>query len=148
MRIVETTAATHVVGLELRTNNERAFEDIPAHWQRVHREGLMARLEHRSSDDLFAVYTRFEHPGVDNLGEYSLIIGAQVADPSVVPSGLTLALIPAARCAVFPVERGHPERVGERWRDIWANTDIVKTFVCDHELYQPNGEIDIFVGIR
>ena len=148
MRIIEATEAIQVVGLELRTTNERAFENIPAHWERFHRNGALASIANRACDDVFAVYTNFEHEGVDNLGVYSLIIGAQVTDTLRVPSGMTPVAIASSRRAAFSVEEGHPERVGERWRDIWACTDIVKTYVCDYERYKASGEIDILVGIR
>ena len=148
MRIIEVTEAIKVVGLELRTTNERAFEDIPAHWERFHRDGTLASIPNRACEDVFAVYTNFEHEGVDNLGVYSLIIGAQVTDTPTAPSGMSSVGIAGSRRAVFSVDKGHPERVGERWRDIWACTDIVKTYVCDYERYNASGEIDILVGIR
>jgi predicted transcriptional regulator YdeE len=148
MRIIETTEPINVIGLELRTSNQRAFEDIPAHWERFYRAGALASVPGRASDDVFAIYTNFEHAGHDNLGVYSFIIGAQVTDTLQVPSGMVPVVIAGSRRAVFSVDPGHPERVGERWRDIWACTDIVKTYVCDHERYKASGEIDIFVGIR
>ncbi len=147
MRTIWVTEAIRVVGLELRTTNERAFEDIPAHWERFHREGWRERIPNRACDDVVAVYTNFEHEGIDNRGVYSLIIGAQVSDMRLLPFGLTSVAIASARRAVFSVEKGHPERVGERWRDIWARGDIVKAYVCDYARYGANGEIDIFVGI-
>lgn len=147
MQVIEFTEPIHVVGLGLRTSNERAFEDIPAHWGRFHQSGVLASIPDRVGEDLFGVYTHFEHPGIDNLGVYSLIIGARVNGASPAPPGLASTTIPAARRAVFPVDKGHPERVGERWRDIWASADIVKTYLCDHEHYKANGEIDIVVGI-
>ena len=125
MQVIEFTEPIHVLGLELRTSNERAFEDIPAHWGRFHQSGLLASIPNRVGEDLFAVYTHFEHAGVDNLGVYSLIIGARVNGASPASPGLASATIPASRCAVVAVDKGHPERVGERWRDIWASTDIV-----------------------
>ena len=149
MRIIEVTETVKVVGLELRTTNERAFEEIPAHWGRFHRNGALASILNRVGDDVFAVYTNFEHEGVDNLGLYSLIIGARVTDDTLlVPCGMASVVIAGSRRAVFSVDQGHPERVGERWRDIWACTDIVKTYVCDYERYKASGEIDILVGIR
>jgi predicted transcriptional regulator YdeE len=124
MKIIEDKEAISIVGLELRTSNERAFEDIPAHWERFHRNGALAAIANRAGDDVFAVYTNFEHAGVDNLGVYSLIIGARVTDTLHVPPGMTLVAVGASRRAVFSVVQGHPERVGERWRDIWACTDM------------------------
>lgn len=142
-----------IVGLELRTTNERAFEDIPKHWEAFFRAGGLAAIPQRTSDDVFAVYTNFEHPGIDNRGVYSLIIGARVDDaakPSAekISGQLTQATIAPAQRAVYSVEKGHPELVGEKWREIWNSNDGEKSYECDYERYQANGEIDIFVGIR
>ncbi len=145
---IEHAKAMSIVGLERRTTNERAFEEIPAHWQRFYKDGVLDRISGKLSNDIYAVYTRFENESRNNEGTYSFIIGAQVADLTAVPLGLSGVFVSASRFAVFPVERGHPEQVGERWRKIWALTDLSKTFVCDYERYRANGEIDIFVGVR
>jgi predicted transcriptional regulator YdeE len=148
MHTFESTESFTIAGLELRTTNEQAFETIPAHWERFHRGGALAAIPGRASDDVYAVYTNFEHPGVDNLGVYSLILGARVTGAQDVPPGMTAITVAAARHAVFTVATGHPERVGARWQDIWGCTDIAKSYLCDHERYRPNGAIDIFVGTR
>lgn len=53
-----------IVGQELRTTNQRAFDDIPAHSKRFHGEGVLAALDERTNDHAYAFYTRSEHPGV------------------------------------------------------------------------------------
>ncbi len=137
-----------VHGLALRTSNERAFDDIPRHWRRFHREWAERGIPGRRDGDLFAVYTDFAHPGVDNAGEYTLVIGAAVATDAPPADGLVAVRMPAGRYAVYDVASGHPERVGERWRDVWADGTIAKSFTCDYERYHANGDIAIHVGLR
>src|SRR5207344_564817 len=118
---------TTVIGLAIRTSNNEAFETIPPHWQRFFGDEVMARIPQRRSDDVLAIYTDFENAGQNNLGQYQFVIGAEVAPDAAAPEGLVKVQIPAARCAVFEVERGHPERVGESWQRIWA-TDLAKSY--------------------
>jgi predicted transcriptional regulator YdeE len=144
---IEAVTGVKIVGLKTRTTNERAFEEIPSHWQRFFSEGGPTRIPGAISDTVYAVYADFEHEGRDNQGTYSFIIGAEVPASAPVPEGLVGVEIPTARRAVFPVEKGHPEKVGDEWRKIWA-TDLPKTFVCDYEKYEKEGVINIFVGVR
>lgn len=138
----------HIHGLALRTSNERAFDDIPRHWERFQRDWAARGIPGRRDGDLFAVYTDFEHPGIDNRGEYTMVIGAAVADEAPPVDGLVTVRVPAGRYAVYEVASGHPERVGDRWRDVWADGTIAKSYLCDYERYQSNGEIAIHVGVR
>jgi predicted transcriptional regulator YdeE len=138
----------HIHGLALRTSNERAFGDIPRHWERFQREWGARGIPGRRDGDLFAVYTDFAHPGVDNRGEYTMVIGAAVGSDAPASDGLVAVRVPAGRYALYDVERGHPERVGERWRDVWVDGTIDKSFTCDYERYESNGEIAIHVGLR
>lgn len=139
-----------VIGLPLRTNNHEGFQTIPAHWQRFHAEQWAARIPGRQGDDVVALYTEFEHAGRDNLGDYRFVIGVPVQPGAVPPEGCIQVDVPAVRCAVFEVERGHPERVGEAWRGIWQHDagTLPRRFTCDHERYQPDGQIHIAVGLR
>lgn len=144
---IEQCAETIVIGLALRTGNHEAFETIPPHWQRFFGEQVMSRIPQRLSEDVLAIYTDFDNAGQNNEGQYRFVIGAAVAPEAAVPDGLVKVQIPASRCAVFEVERGHPERVGEAWQRIWA-TELPKSYRCDHERYQPDGQISIHVGLR
>lgn len=147
-QIQDQAQAIHVIGIELRTSNLEAFQTIPPLWQRFGQEGVLARIPGKLNGDVYAVYTDFENAGRDNQGEYSLVIGAQVQPGTPVPAGLARAVIPAARRAVFAVDKGRFDKVGEKWQEIWARTDLAKTFIADYERYLPGGEIDIFVGIE
>jgi predicted transcriptional regulator YdeE len=136
-----------IAGLELRTSNAQAFETIPAHWQRFYAEAVLAQIPDKISDDVYALYTHFENPGVNHEGVYSLIIGAQVAAVNALPATLRSVSVPAGRYAVFAVEAGQPQKVGARWQEIWTQAELPRRFVADFERYTPSGQIDIFVGL-
>jgi predicted transcriptional regulator YdeE len=148
MKIIEQAAPLLVVGIELRTSNDKAMETIPPHWRRFTEEGVLARIPNKASDDVLAVYTHFEHEGIDNRGLYSLIIGAPVAALREVPPGMVSAVVPASRRAVFPVERGRHDLVGQAWQQIWQRNDLQKTCIAEYERYGAHGEIDIHIGIQ
>lgn len=148
MQIVNQVKAIHVVGIELRTVNEQAFETIPLHWQRFAKEGVAGRIPEKLSHDVYAVYTNFENAGCDNKGLYSLVLGAAVGADTPVPSGMIRVVAPASLRAMFTVEKGRPDKVGEQWLGIWSRTDLRKTFIAEYECYRADGEIGIFVGIE
>lgn len=148
MEIIDQAQALHIVGIELRTSNAEAARTIPAFWQHFQQHGVTARLAHRRSDDVYAVYTHFEHAGRDNAGLYSLVIGACVPPQAEVPAGMVRAVAPAGRRAVFAVEDGRPDKVAEAWGAVWQRHDLPKCFVADYERYRAGGGIDICVGLH
>ncbi|MCY1033277.1 GyrI-like domain-containing protein [Corallococcus sp. BB11-1] len=147
MKTVTQSKTLRIVGLELRTTNETAFKDIPAHWQRFYQDGILEKIPNKVSADVYAVYTNFENPGKNNLGTYSLILGAEVPGQGPVPPGLVAAVVPQSKRQVFEVAKGHPEKVGEKWQEIWALGSEGKAYLADFEHYTPSGEIAIHVGV-
>jgi predicted transcriptional regulator YdeE len=148
METVDQKQPISVVGIELRTSNEHAFTTIPAHWQKFYAEAILDKISNRVSDDIYAVYTNFENEGKNNNGTYSLILGAQVRDLDKVPAPLVSTVIPSSKRTVFHVAKGQPEKVGEKWQEIWALNDLENTYLSDYEQYRENGEIAIFVGVK
>lgn len=149
MQILHQTQALHVVGIALRTHNSEAFQTIPPFWGRFTQCRLADRLPHRLSDDVYAVYTHFQNAGVDNGGWYTLVIGHAVPGdtPGLPPAGLVHVVAPASPRALFQVAQGRPDLVGAKWQQIWQRSDLQKTTVADYEHYQPDGSIDILIGI-
>jgi predicted transcriptional regulator YdeE len=137
-----------VVGIELRTTNEKAFEEIPLHWRRFYQESILEKIPNKASGDIYAVYTNFENPGKSNNGVYSLIIGAPVKNLDQVPPSFVSTVIPKSKRQIFPVATGRPEKVGEKWQEIWALADLKNTYISDFERYQLSGNIEIFVGVE
>jgi len=148
MRTIQQDHAIHVIGIELRTSNDEAFNTIPAHWQRFTAEAVPARVPGKLSDDVYAVYTNFQNAGRDNQGIYSLVIGVAVPPAATPPAGLARAVIPASARAVFPVEKGRFDLVGQAWQAIWQHGGLKKTFIADYERYRADGTIDILVGVE
>lgn len=148
MNTTHPTQAIRIVGLELRTSNDVAMQSIPPHWQRFVADGVLAQIPGKLSDTVYAVYTHFEHAGLNNEGLYSLIIGAQVSAEAPVPAGLTHCVVPAGPRAVFEAPTGQPERIGEIWQAVWSRKDLAKTFIAEVERYLPDGRIDISIGVK
>jgi predicted transcriptional regulator YdeE len=140
--------AMTIVGLELRTSNDIANQTIPAHWERFMTQAMLEKIPNRLSSDVYAVYTNYEHEGVDNTGTYSLVIGAAVANLENMPSEFTAVELPASSYQVVCVPQGHPELVGESWVNIWRQDASARTFIADFERYKADGTIDILLGVR
>ena len=147
------TPARRIVGLPLRTDNTRAFQDIPAHWQRFMGEAVAERIAGACAPDLYAVYGHFENldvlagAGIAQL-RYTLLIGLEVPAGTEAPDGLQAMDLPAQTCAVFAAPDGQPQQVGALWQQIWARDDLPRAFIADAERYQADGRIDILVGLR
>jgi predicted transcriptional regulator YdeE len=148
MTIEAQAAPITIVGLELRTSNEVASQEIPALWQRFYAEAILERIPNKLATDVYAVYTHFEHEGLNNTGTYSCVIGAPVPDGEPVPPGLIAVRLPASTYQVVPVPSGRPEQVGAVWQVIWQQDASHRTFIADFERYRADGTIDILLGIR
>lgn len=140
--------AITVIGIELRTSNTVAAQTIPPLWQRFAQDNVLANIDGRLGDDVFAVYTHFEHAGSNNTGLYSLVIGAAAAPDMPVPQGMVRVVVPASPRAVFGVEKGRFDLVGAAWQDIWQRDDLAKTFIAEYEQYHANGDISVSIGLK
>ncbi len=148
MRKIPQEKSILVVGIELKTSNLEAMQTIPPFWQKFYQEGILQKISNKVSDNIFAVYTNFENEGENNEGVYSLIIGAEVTEVQALPENFVSTVVKPSKRAVFEVEKGHPEKVGEKWQEIWSATDLEKSYISDYELYYPSGEIEIYIGIK
>jgi predicted transcriptional regulator YdeE len=151
MKIIEQDNSILIVGIEIRTTNDNgaAFQDIPLHWKRFFEQSIVDQIPHKMADDIYGVYTQFEHEGQNNNGIYSFIIGVEVSTLDQIPEQCVSSVIPKSSYQIFEVAAGHPEKVGEKWQEIWGHTFTNKrTFISDYELYRKSGEIEIYVGIQ
>ena len=144
---VQTTPIT-IVGLELRTSNDIANQTIPAHWQGFYAKAILEKIPNKLSNDVCAVYTNYEHEGLNNSGTYSLVIGASVSSFEDLPPDLIAVKLPASSYEVIAVAQGRPDLVGESWMAIWQQDTAKRTFIADCERYRVDGTIDILLGIR
>jgi predicted transcriptional regulator YdeE len=137
-----------IVGLELRTSNDVANQTIPAHWERFMTQAMLEKIPNKTSNDIYAVYTNYEHEGVDNIGTYSLVIGAAISSLENMPSEFTVVELPVSSYEVISVPHGRPELVGQSWVKIWQQDTSARNFIADFERYQADGTIDILLGVR
>lgn len=147
MKTINQTETIKIIGFELRTSNQEAFQTIPKFWGEIMGENRLNKIAPSVSETIYAVYTNFQNPGKNNEGVYSLIIGKEVLSHQKAFDGLAETIISPQKRAVFDVEKNHPEKVGAMWQEIW-NTNLEKTFVSDFEIYKPTGEIEIHIGIK
>ena len=143
----------HVVGIELRTTNAngQSFKDIPPFWGRFMAKNIAAKVQNKLNNNIYVLYTNFEHEGVNNTGMYSTIIGCAVEADSIEQPDLVHAVVPAGRYRRFAVPDNKTDNVGPVWLEIWAIPESEKTdwsFTCEYECYHADGLIDIFVGQR
>jgi predicted transcriptional regulator YdeE len=151
MKIISQDKSINIIGVEIRTTNDNgiAFKDIPLHWQKFFEESILDQIPNKVSPDVYGIYTNFKNEGINNEGTYSFIIGAQVKTLDHKPTQFVSTVIPKSKYQIFPVKAGHPEKVGEKWQEIWGLTfEQTRTFKTEFELYKETGEIEIFIGIN
>ena len=150
MKIIETDQVRLIIGIELKTTNDNgaAFQAIPLQWARFFEEAILAKIPNKVSDDIYGIYTEFQHEGENNNGTYTFIIGAEVSSIDEMSESFVSTILPKSSYQIFDVAAGHPEMVGEKWQEIWGHAFTNKrTFISDFELYKANGEIEIYIGI-
>lgn len=144
----------NIIGVELRTTNEKALQEIPAFWAHVQEHNLLGFISKRiDTNKFYAIYTDYEK---DASGEYSLIIGAEVVSLSdtPVPENMVARVIPGGTYAVFTA-KGEliVQEVGKTWETIW-DTKLDRTYTFDFEIYdldlqgKPAPEVPIYVSIK
>jgi predicted transcriptional regulator YdeE len=143
---VKTTEPLFVIGIELRTDNNAAFETIPQHWQRFYGERILEQIPNRKNDVVYAIYTNYTNPGLNSHGIYSCVIGCVVDISTPVPAGMTRILLPASSYQVVSVDS--PEAVGGVWEAIWQQDSSQRTFIADFECYFPDGRVEIYLGVH
>jgi predicted transcriptional regulator YdeE len=151
MKFVTQTAPITIVGISIRTSNAKAFEEIPLLWKTFFEKQMLARIQDKINDDIYAVYTEYDKvpqtaDDIYSLG-YIFIIGAAVSRADRLPTTLVNTIVPATKRAVFPIQPAKPELVGTEWQKIWQMQDLQRAFAPDYEHYSANGEIDILVSV-
>jgi predicted transcriptional regulator YdeE len=153
--------AFEVMGVEIRTNNAKeAGADglIPKLWQRVTQEHALDGVPDRVGQTIYAVYTDY---ATDANGDYTLVLGAKFrpATDTLIPAGMVVKTVPAARYAVFTSERGAVAKVVvQTWQQIWSYfqspANGQRAYRADFELYDQraadptNAQVDIYIGVQ
>lgn len=119
------------IGLELRTNNEECSLAMPAHKEKFFRENILAKIPHKVSGAILALYTDYES---DYTGDYSWVLGAEVSNLDEVPPGLVGKVIPESDYAVFKSEGAFPQGLIAAWQEVWK-ANLPRSYTSDFEVY-------------
>lgn len=135
-----------IAGISILTSNADAMSTIPELWGKFFSEAVASKISGKLSDDVYAIYTDFEHEGENNNGTYRFLIGVEVLQDAGLSDDLDTATIPRGNYHQFEVPGKDAALVFPTWQKIWSKDDIGKTFQCDFEKYSTTGDISINVG--
>ena len=142
----------HLIGIKIRTSNQKAMEDIPKVWERFYADDIKNKIPHKLNDNIFAVYTDYEG---DFTKPYLYILGCEVNSLDIVPEGMAGITIPSAQYEIFTAIGKMPDKVVETWQKIWQpEIDAKRTYITDFEIYgnksgnPENSEVKIYIGIK
>jgi len=152
--------AFSVAGIEVRTSNAKEMTSdgvIGKQWQKIFQEGVLEKIPNKLGSNIYAVYSDYAS---DYNGEYSLTIGAKVADGSPVPAGLVLKTIPAGNYAVVTSDKGPVVKVvTAAWQRVLGLEQKkalggTRAYKADFELYDQraanpqDSQVDIYLGLK
>lgn len=146
-----------VIGAELHTTyqNNECYSAIPTFWQQQQQNNIFAKIPNKVSPEvILGVYTNYTSDFSLAGGGYSLILGCPVTKADVIPPGMVIKEIPAAKYAVFTAHGPFASAIGKTWMDIWQNKNIERTFTADLEWYNSKSTNDdhsvvkIFIAIK
>jgi predicted transcriptional regulator YdeE len=147
-----TKEAFKIIGIEIKTSNQKAMQDIPQLWNRFYAEDIKNKILNKSSEDVFAVYTEYEG---DHTKPYSYILGCAVGSLDSIPDGMIGITIPSSKYEIFTAIGKMPDKVVETWQDIWhPEVDAKRTYKTDFEVYgekygnPENSEVEIYIGVK
>ncbi|PAF28492.1 zinc ribbon domain-containing protein [Paenibacillus sp. 7516] len=89
-------------------------------------------------------------------GEYTILVGHEVAADETLPAGMNSVELPPATYAVFTSRKGPmAEVVGEAWGAVWGwSNQNERTFTGDFELYDERSmdpahvQVDIYIAVN
>ncbi len=152
--------AIKIIGIEVRTNNRDELSGngkIGSQWGKFYQEQIGSKIPNQiRPEEIFAIYMDYES---DVNGDYSFVIGKEVATFEAVPNGMVAKTLPASKYAVFTSRKGPmPNIVIELWQHIWGLKPGTiggdRAYLADFEIYDfrsqdpSHAQVDVFVSLR
>jgi predicted transcriptional regulator YdeE len=152
--------AFFIIGIEARTNAAKEASSqgvIPQQWQKFFEEGVLQKIPNKADQNIYVAYTDFSNKRV---GDYSVVVGARVTDPSYIPPGLVLKSIPAGNYIVILSGKGPAIQViPAAWQRIADAEDKgqlgrASSYKADYELYDAasmdpqNLQAELHIGVQ
>ncbi|RVU43112.1 hypothetical protein EA187_12925 [Lujinxingia sediminis] len=131
-------SARTLIGLEIRSSHATAWEDIPAFWERVMAENLLAELGDVST--IYAVYT--DYAG-DWQAPYTMVLAVACDAEREVPGGMRRVQVPAQTWASATLLDVTPQAVWAGWTEVWERWEDRdrRSYEVDLEIYRFGGEV-------
>ena len=139
-----------VAGIEIRTTNEKAMEEIGGIWGRFFKEGIQEKIPNKADKDIIGLYSEYEG---DQTKPFKLLVGSKVTSADNLPEGFVSKTIPSAKYRIFTAKGKMPDCIGAEWQRIWAS-GAKRAFTYDFELYgeksgtPENAEVDIYIAVK
>lgn len=144
--------ALKIIGIETRTSNKNALQDLGTLWNRFFAEQISSKITNAVDDTIYAVYTDYES---DYNGMYTTIIGKEVTDFAKIPIGFISREFSAQISKTFIAKGKLPDAVGTTWAEIWKeNNNLNRSYLHDIEVYGQqsqnleNGIVEIMIGVK
>lgn len=138
-----------IFGLSARTNNQNEMNPIGGKIAPlVNRFDELVQVNYRAGARVYSIYYDYES---DASGDYSILVGADSVESSVVE--LQEVTIQEGNYLVFSAQGQVPHIVIETWVKIWsyfASEDCAHTraYLTDFEFYKSQHEIEIHIGVK
>ena len=153
MTIKSTTRSSfHVIGIKVKTSNEKAMLDIPQLWNQFFSENTQNQIPNKKFEDIFAIYTDYEG---DYTQPYSYVLGCSVTSLEEIPDGMIGMSIPTTNYDIYTAKGKMPDSIAETWKTIWKkDNDSKRAYRTDFEIYGQrygdleNSEVQIYIGIK
>ena len=119
-----------IIGLVVRTDNEKAMKDIPTICEKF-QDGWQEKIKNCVSDDIVCAYMEYDE---DHTKPYTYIIGCIVDSCDFIPAGMACKELAEGIYAKIEVFGSYPESLLAAWEDIW-DLDIERAYTTDFEVY-------------
>lgn len=149
-----------MVGITTRTDNQTEMSPngkIGKLWDRFFQEGLVNKIEGKSSGNLYGLY--YDYAGSGEKAEYSVLVGCMVSSLDSIPEGMESITLPTSNYAQFSTAGGEMiKETIELWGKVWsewmsANPEA-RTYTGDFEEYEAselcstNGKVKVYVATK
>ena len=149
---LKTVEEKNIIGMSIRTMNERESRpetsSIPGLWKNFFEYNVMSKIP--KAVDHSVVYGDYSDYEDGSAGEYRLLVGPESYE-IIKPNNMDMVSIEAGDYLVFKVAEASSVEIMDTWAGIEAyfNTDTehVRSYKSDFEIYQSANDISIHIGI-
>ena len=142
-----------IIGIAIETSNlnGQAEQDLGALWGRFFSKGISALVPHKSTEDIYSLFTDYES---DYRGNYTAILGHKVSSLDSIPEGLIGRRFTGGTYTTFKAKGEMPQAIVNTWKEIWSQDEqLQRRYTVDFEVYGAKSqqgkqsEVDIFIAV-